>query len=584
MKTLRTSCFRRDVRIFMRCKMKTLLKNGTVINVFTGEAMRENILIGDDVILGVGDYTDADTDKVEDISGCTVCPGLIDGHIHIESTMLTPAELTRAALPHGTTAIVADPHEIANVCGTKGIDFMLEMSENLPMHVYIMLPSCVPAMPLDESGAELLAKDLAPYFSHPRVPGLAEMMNYPGVLAGADFVMDKLAAAKAAGKVIDGHAPLLSGHDLDRYIAAGIQSDHECSSAEEGIERVRKGQWLMIRQGTAARNLEALLPLFDEPFCRRCLLVTDDKHPADLLRDGHIDNSIRMAVRAGKDVITCIRMATVQAAQCFGLQHVGAIAPGYRADLVVLSDLNSFTVRDVYSAGKPAVRGGRCLPFDAPDFRGDKWSEILHSFHLDALTPAHFHIEAKSNRCRVIEVVPGQLLTNERIEMLDFTQNNGIDTARDILKLAVIERHRNTGHRGLGFIKGIGLKRGAIAASVSHDAHNLIVIGTNDADMAFAANRVRELGGGSVAVAEGKVCAEIPLPIAGLMSDADAETVAAQNEALNSAVREMGVPENISPFMNMAFVSLTVIPAIKMTTFGLADVQTQSLLPLEVQE
>lgn len=561
--------------------MKTLLKNGTVINVFTGEAIRENILIEDNIILGIGDYTDADADKTEDISGCTVCPGLIDGHIHIESTMLTPAELTRAALPHGTTAIVADPHEIANVCGTKGIDFMLEMSENLPMHVYIMLPSCVPAMPLDESGAELLAKDLAPYFSHPRVPGLAEMMNYPGVLSGADFVMDKLAAAKAAGKVIDGHAPLLTGHDLDRYIAAGIQSDHECSSAAEGIERVRKGQWLMIRQGTAARNLEALLPLFDEPYCRRCLLVTDDKHPADLLRDGHIDNSIRMAVRAGKDVITCIRMATIQAAQCFGLQHVGAVAPGYRADLVILSDLNSFTVRDVYSAGKCVVRGGACLPFEAPDFRCEKWAPILHSFHLDALTPDHFRIEAKSNHCRVIEVIPGQLLTDERIESLDFTQNNGIDTARDILKLAVIERHHNTGHRGLGYIKGIGLQRGAIAASVSHDAHNLIVIGTNDADMACAANRVRELGGGSVAVENGRICAEIPLPIAGLMSDADAETVAAQNEALNTAVHEMGVPKNISPFMNMAFVSLTVIPAIKMTTFGLADVQTQSLLPLE---
>ncbi len=562
--------------------MKTLLKNGKVINVFTGEIREENILIEDEIILGVGDYTDADADAIEDIAGCTVCPGLIDGHIHIESTMLTPAELTRAALPCGTTAIIADPHEIANVCGKKGIDFMLEMSENLPLHVYIMLPSCVPAMPLDESGAELLAADLKPYFSHPRVPGLAEMMNYPGVLAGADFVLEKLEAAKSAGKVIDGHAPLLSGHDLDRYIAAGIQSDHECSSAEEAIERVRKGQWLMIRQGTAARNLEALLPLFDEPYCRRCLLVTDDKHPADLLRDGHIDNSIRMAVRAGKDPVTCIRMATIQAAQCFGLQRVGAVAPGYRADLVVLSDLDSFAVRDVYSAGTCAVRGGKCLPFDAPDLRDAKWTEILHSFRLDALTPDQFQIHAKSDRCRVIGAIPGQLLTNEIAETLDFTKNNGIDISRDILKLAVIERHKNTGHRGLGYIKGIGLRRGAIAASVSHDAHNLIVIGTNDADMACAANRVRELGGGSVAVADGKVCAEIPLPIAGLMSDADAETVAKQNEALNAAVREMGVPENISPFMNMAFVSLTVIPAIKMTTFGLADVQTQSLLPLEI--
>ena len=560
--------------------MKTLLKNGTVVNVFTGELLRENVLIEDDCILGTGDYADSDADIVRDVTGCVLCPGLIDGHIHIESTMLMPAELARAALPHGTTAIVADPHEIANVCGTRGIDFMLEMSENLPLHVYIMTPSCVPAMPLDESGAELLAKDLAPYFSHPRVPGLAEMMNYPGVLAGADFVMDKLAAAKAAGKVIDGHAPLLTGHDLDRYIAAGIQSDHECSSAAEGLERVRKGQWLMIRQGTAARNLEALLPLFEEPYCRRCLLVTDDKHPAELLADGHIDHMIRMAVRAGKSAVTCIQMATIQAAQCFGLQRVGAIAPGYRADLLVLRDLESMAVQDVYSAGRLAVENGVCKPFDAPDHHSEKWAPVLHSFHLDALSEADFQIAPQGSKCRVIGVIAGQLITEERIETLDFTKNNGIDTERDILKLAVIERHKATGHRGLGYISGIGLKRGAIAASVSHDAHNLIVIGTNDADMAAAANRIRTLGGGCAAVLDGAVLQELPLPVAGLMSDRDAETVAAQNRALNDAVRALGVPENISPFMNMAFVSLTVIPAIKMTTFGLADVQTQTLLPL----
>ena len=564
--------------------MKTLLKNGTVLNVFTGELLRENVLIAGDIVLGTGDYSDADADTVRDVSGCVLCPGLIDGHIHIESTMLTPAELARTVLPHGTTAIVADPHEIANVCGTRGIDFMLEMSEGLPLHVYIMAPSCVPAMPLDESGASLSAAELAPYFADPRVPGLAEMMNYPGVLAGADYVMEKIAAAKAAGKVIDGHAPLLTGRGLDRYIAAGIQSDHECSSAEEGLERVRKGQWLMIRQGTAARNLEALLPMFDEPYCRRCLLVTDDRHPADLLADGHIDNIIRMAVRAGKSAVTCIRMATVQAAQCFGLQRVGAIAPGYRADILVLNDLDSVSVRAVYSSGVCAAENGVCKPFAEPELRAEKWAPVMHSFHLNALSPEDFCIAPKGEKCRVIGVIPGQLLTEERIETLDFTKNNGIDTERDILKLAVIERHRATGHRGLGYISGIGLKRGAIAASVSHDAHNLIVIGTNDADMAAAANRIRTLGGGCAAAADGEILAELPLPVAGLMSDADAETVAAQNRALNDAVRNLSVPENISPFMNMAFVSLTVIPAVKMTTFGLADVRTQTLLPLFLTE
>lgn len=561
--------------------MKTLLKNGTVVNVFTGELRRENVLMENDRILGVGDYTDAEADTVRDVSGCFVCPGLIDGHIHIESTMLTPAELAKAALPHGTTAIVADPHEIANVCGTKGIDFMLRMSENIPLHVYIMLPSCVPAMPLDESGAELLADDLRPYFANPRVPGLAEMMNYPGVLAGADFVLDKLSAARAAGKVIDGHAPLLTGKDLDRYIAAGIRSDHECSSAEEALERVRKGQWLMIRQGTAARNLEALLPLFDEPFCRRCMLVTDDKHPADLLRDGHIDHMIRLAVRAGKDPVKCIQMATLNAATAFQLREVGAVAAGYRADVLIVSDLREMAVRDVYSAGQLVVENGVCRDFSAPKIGGE-WDSVMHSFRLDELTPADFHIEPQGDTCNVIGVRAGQLLTDLLTETLDFTQNNGIDTKRDILKLAVIERHHHTGHRGLGYIKGIGLKHGAIAASVSHDSHNLIVIGTNDADMACAANRIRTLGGGCAAAENGQIIAELPLPVAGLMSEADAETVAKQNRVLNEAVHEMGVPENISPFMNMAFVSLTVIPSVKMTTHGLCDMQTQSLLPLFV--
>ena len=506
--------------------MKTLLKNGSVVNVFTGEIIHENVLIGDGIILGTGDYTDAD--EVKDISGCTVCPGLIDGHIHIESTMLAPAEFARAVLPHGTTAVVADPHEIANVCGTKGIDFMLAMSEGLPVTVYINIPSCVPAMPLDESGAEILAADMITYFRNPRVLGLAEMMNYPGVLAGDPEVFDKIKAAKSAGKIIDGHAPLLTGHDIDKYIAAGISTDHECTSAGEAAERIRKGQWLMIREGTAARNLEALLPMFDEPFCRRSLLVTDDRHPADILRDGHIDNIIRRAVKAGKSAVTAIQTATINAAQCFGLKGVGAVAPGYRADLLILNDLDSVAVRDVYCGGKPAVVNGICQPFVEPSYRTPEWSSVLDSFDLKPLSAGDLYIEPEGQTCRVIGVIPGELLTEELLMDLDLRKNNGIDIDRDVLKLAVIERHKNTGHRGIGYIKGIGLKRGAIAASVSHDSHNLIVIGTNDEDMAFAANRVRELKGGSVAVDSGNVIAELPLPIAGLMSDKDAKTTASR--------------------------------------------------------
>ena len=561
--------------------MKTLLKNGSVVNVFTGEVRRENVLIGDETIIGVDEYSDTEADTVKDISGCTVTPGFIDGHIHIESTMLSPSEFAKAVLPHGTTAVVADPHEIANVCGTKGIDFMLAMSEGLPLTVFINIPSCVPAMPLDESGAEILAADMTRYFRLPRVLGLAEMMNYPGVLAGDKQVMDKIAAAKAAGKVIDGHAPLLSGSDLDRYIAAGISSDHECTSAEEAAERIRKGQWLMIREGTASRNLDALLPMFDEPYCRRSLLVTDDRHPADIIRDGHIDHIIRRAVKAGKSAVTGIQMATYNAARCFGIKDMGAVAPGYRADLLILDDLESVAVHDVYCAGSPAVTGGVCRPFEhEPDRHAPEWSSIYNSFCLDPLRAEDFHIEPKGESCRVIGVIPGQIITEELVMKLDMSVNNGIDIANDVLKLAVVERHRNTGHRGVGYIKGIGLKSGAIAASVSHDSHNIIVIGTNDEDMAAAANRVRELKGGSVAVENGAAVAELPLPIAGLMSDKDAKTAAELNQRLNDAVRALGVPDNISPFMNMAFVSLTVIPHIKMSTHGLVNVAAQELLPL----
>ena len=561
-------------------KMKTLLKNGSYINVFTGEIRRENVLIGNDTIIGIGDYSDKDADTVTDISGCIVAPGFIDGHIHIESTMLTPPELAKAVLPHGTTAIIADPHEIANVCGTKGIDFMLKMSEGLPLSVFINIPSCVPATPLDESGAEISADDMTAYFSHPRITGLAEMMNYPGVLADDPGVLAKISAAKAAGKIIDGHAPLLAGRDLDRYISAGISTDHECSTLAEAEERIRKGQWLMVREGTVSRNLEALLPMFEEPFCRRSLLVTDDLHPADIINEGEIDRIIRKAVKAGKDPVTCIQMATLNAAQCFGLKYMGAVAPGYRADLLILSDIESIRIRDVYCAGKTAVKDGICLPFDTSSADPGEWGTIFNSFRLDPLTPDDFYIEPKEGCCRVIGVIPGQVITEEYVMKLDLSVNNGIDTDKDVIKLAVIERHKNTGHRGIGYIRGIGLKHGAIAASVSHDSHNIIVIGTNDEDMAYAANRIREMNGGCTAVENGKVLAELPLPVAGLMSDKDAHSTAEMNCRLNDTVRKLGVPDNISPFMNMAFVSLSVIPHIKMTTHGLVDAAAQRPLSL----
>lgn len=561
--------------------MKTLLKNGTVINVFTGETEKSNVLIENDKIIGVGDYNDADADCVEDVSGKYVCPGFIDGHIHIESSMLLPAEFARVAAVHGTTAVVADPHEIANVCGSEGIQFMLDASENLPLTVYVMVPSCVPATRFDESGACLEAEDIEPFYAHPRVLGLAEMMDYFSVIHQDESVMKKIAGARKHGLTINGHAPLLSGKDLDKYIAAGIRDDHECSSAQEAIERIRKGQRVMIRQGTAARNLEGLLPLFEEPFAHRCLLVTDDKHPADLIAHGHIDSIIKSAAEHGKSAITGIRMATIWAAENFGLKEVGAVAPGYQADILVLDDLDSVSVKDVYCKGKKVVSDGEGISFENPTVDKEMKEHICHSFHLDPLNEKDFHIEQTGTaKCRVIGLIKNQLLTEEKIEEIDFAKNNGIDIDRDILKLAVVERHSATGHIGLGFIQGIGLQKGAIAASVSHDSHNLIVIGTNEKDMAFAANQIRELGGGMIVVNEEAVIAQMPLPYAGLMTDVSAQEAAEQNEAVRSSVYCLGVPEDIEPFMTMAFVSLSVIPHIKMTTKGLIDVDRQELVPL----
>ncbi len=562
--------------------MKTLLKNGTVVNVFTDSLERADVLLEGGRILGVGDYQDADADTVEDVAGKYICPGFIDGHIHIESTMMTPAEFAKAVLPHGTTAVVADPHEIANVCGIDGIRYMLEASEGLPLTVYVMLPSCVPATPFDESGAVLTAQDLRPLYEAGRVLGLAEMMNYPGVLAGDADVLMKIADAHRAGKVVDGHAPLLTGRELDVYLSTGIQSDHECSSYEEAIERIRKGQWLMIRQGTAARNLEGLIGLFDEPWNHRCLLVTDDRHPADLLGDGHIDHIIRQAVRLGKSPLTAIRMATIQAAECFHMHGAGAVAPGFRSDLLVLDDLDTVAVRDVYCGGVKVVCGGQTAPVAAPAVSEQRRLAVAASCHLDRLRAEDFHIQEKGEKCRVIKTVPGQLLTDEWITEIDWANRNGVDLGRDILKIAVIERHRRTGHKGLGFISGLGLGRGAIASTVSHDSHNLIVVGANDEDMACVANHVIAMGGGYAAACDGQILADLPLPVAGLMSELDAAEIASRNEKLLETVASLGVPADTAPLMTMAFVSLAVIPSLKLTTKGLVDVVRQQPVELYV--
>lgn len=561
--------------------MKILLKNGSVVNVFSEEIENADVLIENGKIIGVGDYSDTQADETVDISGKIVCPGFIDSHIHIESTMLSPTEFSRVTAPHGTTAVIADPHEIANVCGADGLRYMLEASEGLLVSVYIVLPSCVPSTSFDESVAALSADDLAPFYSENRVVGLGEVMDYPGVLFGNEALLSKINSAKEHGAVINGHAPLLTGQDLDKYVSMSIRDDHECSSAEEAKERIRKGQRVMIRQGTAAKNLIDLLPLFDKPWCDRCLLVSDDKHPADLLSKGHIDDAVRLAVKNGKSPVHAIKMATLNAAEHFNLSDLGAVAPGYTADLLVLDDLYDLNVSDVYKNGKRVVENGVLLDFDAPTVPDELENRVRGSFNYKPVCRNDFMFDCNGKRkCNIIKILKGQILTEKLVCDIDFSLNNGIDIEKDILKIAVIERHHATGHIGLGFINGVGLKSGAIASSVSHDSHNLIVIGQNESDMLFACERIREIGGGLVAVENGKILCEMPLPIAGLMSDEKADICAEQNENIRKAAHQLGCPKDVEPFMNMSFVSLPVIPHIKLTTFGLFDVDNFCLIPL----
>ena len=560
------------------CPAELVLKNARIVNVFSGEVQQGDVAVCDGVIVGVGSYTGLQ--EVE-LDRRYVCPGLIDGHIHIESSMLCPSEFARAVLPHGTTAVITDPHEIANVAGTQGLEFMLEAAQNMPLSVFFMLPSCVPATPLDESGAVLDAGALKPYYDDPRVLGLAELMDFYGTAQGGDPILDKILDCQGAGGLLDGHAPFLSGKPLNAYAAAGVGSDHECSCLEEAMEKLRLGQYIMIREGTAAHNLQALLPLLKEPLCHRCMLVTDDRHPGDLLREGHIDLILRKAIQAGADPLAAIRCATLVPSQYFGLKDRGAVAPGYAADLLVLSDLEQFTVEQVYKAGRLVAENGKAL-VELPSVpEVQRYPRVFDSFHCPELTPAHFALPCTGTTQRVICLAPHELLTTE--ELVPLRQHPGcapgVDPGEKIVKLAVVERHRGTGHIGLGFLGNYGLRRGAVASSVAHDSHNLIVAGTNDADMALAANTVRRNHGGIAFVVNGAVLGEVPLPVAGLMSTENAETVDTKLRALKQALQQYCVAGDIDELMTLAFVSLPVIPKLRLTTRGVFDAEQQKYVP-----
>lgn len=551
-----------------------LVKNARVLNVLSGEIHEADVAVAAGLVVG---FSGREARQVVDAGGRYLCPGFIDGHIHIESTLLSPPVFAQAVAPHGTCAVISDPHEIANVLGLSGIEYMLACSRDLPVTCYFMMPSCVPATTMATSGARLGAVDVGAMLARypDRILGLAEVMNYPGVVAGDEDMLRKLRAAR--GKVIDGHAPGLTGRALDAYVTAGPGSDHECTELEEAREKLRRGLHIMIRQGSTEQNLDTLIPLVTAENAAQFSLVSDDRDPVDLSREGHLNALVRQAVSRGVPPLRAVAMASINPARYFGLRRRGAVAPGYRADFLLVDDLESFAISEVFLAGRSLndweFADHSCLtPPRAMRVGGE-------------LTEASLAIPAKGARCRVIGLVPGQIVTEERL--VDASVRDGLavaDPSRDIAKLAVIERHKATGNLGLGFVSGLKLTRGAVAGTVAHDAHNLIVAGVGDADMLLAARTLMVSGGGFAVVADGKVLAQVRLPVAGLMSDAPLEVVTGQLEALAAAYRQVSTtdaPEH--PFMAMSFLSLEVIPTLKLTDQGLFDVTSFSRVGLFVE-
>ena len=541
-----------------------VLKNATFVNVFSNELSNMDIAVTEGLIVGMGSYQGREE---VDCTGRIVLPGFLDAHIHLESSLVSPTEFVKAVLPHGTTTVVTDPHEIANVMGTDGIEYMLQATENLPVDVRFMLPSCVPATPLDESGAILDYRAIDSFYDHPRVQGLAEMMNFVGAINGDEQTVEKIVAAQAHHKKIDGHAPDLQGNDLNAYIAAGVYSDHECHDLKDALAKLERGQYIMIREGTAARNLDALMPLLSSQYADRCMFCTDDKHPNDLLEKGHIDYIIKRAISLGADPITAVKVACHNAARYFLLNNRGGISPGYLADFVIIDNFRSFNIEQVYKKGVLMVDHGQVRDFPAPEIEPYLVERAHKTFHVASLTAEDF---AEKRPRGIIGMVDGEITT------VDAGYSDRIDVDYDVLKIAVVERHKNTHHIGIGYIQGYGLKSGAVATSISHDSHNIIVVGTNEANMAAAVNRVVELNGGIVVWDQGRPAAEVPLAIAGIMSDEPLVTVNEKLEQAKNVAHSLGVNPGIDPFMTLSFMALPVIPSLRITTRGVFDVTTQS--------
>jgi len=551
-----------------------LLTNARIINVFAGEVVPGAVAVSDGMIVGFGQYG---AKNVVDLKGRYVAPGFIDGHVHIESSMTCVSEFARAVVVHGTTTVAADPHEIANVLGSAGIEYMLQSAEQQPMNIYFTLPSCVPATDMETAGARLTAEDLRPFLNRERIIALAEMMNFPGVICRDPDVLAKISAARRQKKPIDGHAPGLKGPELYAYVSTGIQSDHECTTEQEAREKLMAGMYIMIRQGTCAKNLQALLPAVNEKTARRMMWCSDDRHPHDLISEGHIDSIVYEAIGSGLDPILAIQMATLNPAEYFKLDHLGAIAPGKQADLVVFADLKKPVIEAVYCQGILTAENGEV----AARIQAPPAAAIAPSMNVD-LDRIDFGISADRRQVRVIAIVPEQVITRQIVEEITVKNNQAVsDPSKDILKMAVVERHSGSGNIGKGFVKGFGLKHGALASSVAHDSHNIIVVGVTDEDMRAAVEAVVKMGGGLAAVSDAKLLAGLPLPIAGLMSLEPVRAVRDRLERLIEITHEMGAALE-DPFMTLSFLALPVIPELKLTDKGLIDVNKFKVLPLFV--
>lgn len=560
-----------------RVPADTVIRNCGIVDVCSGEIIEGDLAICDGKIAGIGSY---DGKEIVDGQGMFAAPGFIDSHIHIESSYVTPEEISRLLVPHGGTTIIADPHEIVNVCGLRGLDYMLDAAKNTALDIQYMLPSCVPATPFEHAGAVIDAQAMEEPVKRREILGLGEFMNFPGILGADGPTLDKIVLAQEQGKVIDGHAPAVNGKDLNAYCCTGILADHECATVEEMHDRIRNGMYVMLREGSACHNLRTMLKGVTPGNASRCVLCSDDRQPRTMLHEGHLDNHLRICVEEGLDPIIAIRMATINAAECFRLHDRGMLAPGKRADIVLLEDLKDFRVRKVWTAGQLTAVDGKYLPeVTHVDASAVKGSVVLKDFSAEKL-----RMHLKSSHVNVIGILPGGVVTEKQTAHIQLDEAGDFvrDPETDLVKVAVVERHQSTGNVALGFLRGYGIKFGAVALSIAHDSHNIIVVGVSDEEMACAVEALQKQEGGIVLVKDGQVIESMPMPIAGLMSDQSGEWVDQKLTAIHEkAYRELGVNPDVEPVMTLCFMSLAVIPEVKLTDMGLFDVTKFSFIPLE---